>query len=153
MKRGFQALIFGAHHQFDPVQVGKPLILKSRGQGDDPLVNKRLNTQNRQMAGSKYMAGGKNLEILLFSAGFTGRDHQIVVHLGATGEADPLFQLLPDKELLFPLGWGTYRREDLDSTFAAFSQSATVSLHLQPRILQPLQDSLSLSNFHPEVIR
>ncbi len=84
VKRGFKVLIFGAQYQFDPVQIGKSTILKVRGQGDEPLVYEWVKTQQGQTAGFENMAGGENLEMFCLSIAFPGRDHQIVVHFGAS---------------------------------------------------------------------
>ena len=54
------------------------------------------------------MAGSKDFEKSRFCFGFPGGDYQIMVYLGAAGEANPLFQFLLFKEFFFPPGGGRY---------------------------------------------
>ncbi len=94
VKCGLDILMLGADRYSDPIQVGKLLMLKVWGDGQKSLVNKRLKTQDRHGAGFENMAGGEDLVLFRVSGGFANGYLQILIHPGAAGQSDSLFQLL-----------------------------------------------------------
>jgi len=146
VKCGLDILMLGTDRYSDPVQVGKLLMLKVWGDGQKALVDERLKTQDRQGAGFENMAGGEVLVIFLVSGGFSNGYLLILIHPGAAGQSDSLYQLLLIQEISFHLGWGVCPGEDLDPALAAFTHSAAFPVHIQICILQGFIDTLPLWN-------
>ena len=79
-----QIVIIRPHCQFNPIKIRKPTILTVWGQGDELLIQQRIEIENRSKSSLK------NLIIGFPSVLLTDVDGEILLNLGAARQPDAL---------------------------------------------------------------